>query len=69
MGLYMGIFNMFIVIPQIVAATLLGLTLKALFDNQSIYDQSAEQPDRRRAVSGVGAGAKAAHDVTVAAAH
>jgi maltose/moltooligosaccharide transporter len=37
MGLYMGIFNMFIVIPQIVAATLLGLTLKTLFDNQSIY--------------------------------
>ena len=37
MGVYMGIFNMFIVIPQIVAATLLGLTLKTLFDNQSIY--------------------------------
>lgn len=37
MGLYMGIFNMFIVIPQIVAATLLGLTLKTFFDSQAIY--------------------------------
>ena len=37
MGVYMGIFNMFIVIPQIVAATLLGWTLRVLFDNQSIY--------------------------------
>ncbi|MBK8066172.1 MAG: MFS transporter [Rhodanobacteraceae bacterium] len=37
MGVYMGIFNMFIVIPQIVAATLLGLTLRMLFDNQPIY--------------------------------
>ncbi len=33
----MGIFNMFIVIPQIVAATLLGPTLKTFFDNQPIY--------------------------------
>lgn len=30
MGVYMGIFNMFIVIPQIVAATLLGPTLNAI---------------------------------------
>ncbi len=37
MGLYMGIFNMFIVIPQIVAATLLGPVLKNFFGNQSIY--------------------------------
>lgn len=37
MGVYMGIFNMFIVIPQIVAATLLGPTLRAFFDNQPIY--------------------------------
>jgi maltose/moltooligosaccharide transporter len=37
MGLYMGIFNMFIVIPQIVAATLLGPVLKNVFGNQSIY--------------------------------
>jgi maltose/moltooligosaccharide transporter len=37
MGVYMGIFNMFIVIPQIVAATLLGPTLRLFFDNQPIY--------------------------------
>lgn len=37
MGMYMGIFNMFIVIPQIVAATLLGPAVRALFDNRPIY--------------------------------
>ncbi|HZF96950.1 MAG TPA: MFS transporter [Pseudoxanthomonas sp.] len=37
MGIYMGIFNMFIVIPQIVAATLLGPALRNLFDNQAIF--------------------------------
>ncbi len=37
MGIYMGIFNMFIVIPQIVAATLLGPTLRLLFDNRPIF--------------------------------
>lgn len=37
MGMYMGIFNMFIVIPQIVAATLLGPTLRWCFGNQPIY--------------------------------
>ena len=33
----MGIFNMFIVIPQIVAATLLGPALRSLFDNRPIF--------------------------------
>ena len=37
MGVYMGIFNMFIVIPQIMAATLLGPALRAFFDNRPIY--------------------------------
>ena len=37
MGIYMGIFNMFIVIPQIVAATLLGPVLRNFFDNHAIY--------------------------------
>ena len=37
MGIYMGIFNMFIVIPQIVAATLLGPALRSLFDNRPIF--------------------------------
>lgn len=37
MGVYMGIFNFFIVIPQILAATLLGLMIEFLFDGQAIY--------------------------------
>jgi len=37
MGVYMGIFNMFIVIPQIVAATLLGLVLRSFFGGEPIY--------------------------------
>ena len=37
MGYYMGIFNFFIVIPQIVAASILGFLLTSFFDNQSIY--------------------------------
>lgn len=37
MGVYMGIFNFFIVIPQILAATLLGFFTKHLFGNHAIY--------------------------------
>jgi maltose/moltooligosaccharide transporter len=37
MGTYMGIFNFFIVIPQILAASLLGFMVKDLFGGQSIY--------------------------------
>ncbi|MFZ5972718.1 MAG: MFS transporter [Bacteroidota bacterium] len=37
MGYYMGVFNFFIVIPQIVAATVLGLLLRYVFDGESIY--------------------------------
>ncbi len=37
MGVYMGIFNFFIVIPQILAATLLGFMVKSLFNENSIY--------------------------------
>ena len=37
MGLYMGIFNFFIVIPQLVAASVLGAVLKLAFGNQPIY--------------------------------
>jgi maltose/moltooligosaccharide transporter len=37
MGVYMGIFNIFIVVPQLVAATLLGLILKTMFDGQAIW--------------------------------
>lgn len=37
MGYYMGVFNFFIVIPQIVAAGILGFMLSSFFDNTSIY--------------------------------
>jgi maltose/moltooligosaccharide transporter len=37
MGVFMGIFNFFIAIPQIVAASILGLFVKFLFDGQAIY--------------------------------
>jgi maltose/moltooligosaccharide transporter len=37
MGVYMGIFNFFIVIPQILAATLLGLFTHRLFHGNTIF--------------------------------
>ncbi len=37
MGTYMGIFNFFIVIPQILAASILGFFVKNLFNKQAIY--------------------------------
>jgi maltose/moltooligosaccharide transporter len=37
MGYYMGVFNFFIVIPQIVAASLLGFFVGRFFDGQAIY--------------------------------
>ena len=37
MGFYMGVFNFFIVIPQIVAASILGFFVKEIFDSHSIY--------------------------------
>jgi maltose/moltooligosaccharide transporter len=37
MGTYMGIFNFFIVIPQIMAASILGFMVKSLFGGDSIY--------------------------------
>ncbi|MDT8449586.1 MAG: MFS transporter [Wenzhouxiangellaceae bacterium] len=37
MGTYMGIFNFFIVIPQLVAASMLGFLLKTFFDAQPIH--------------------------------
>lgn len=37
MGVYMGIFNFFIVIPQIVAASILGFMLSSLFGGKAIY--------------------------------
>ena len=37
MGVYMGIFNFFIVIPQITAAAILGFFVKNLFGDEAIY--------------------------------
>ncbi len=37
LGVYMGIFNFFIVIPQITAAALLGFFIHSLFNNEAIY--------------------------------
>jgi len=37
MGTYMGIFNFFIVIPQILAASILGFFTKVIFEGHAIY--------------------------------
>ncbi len=37
MGIYMGIFNFFIVIPQLVAATILGFLIHTFFKDQAVY--------------------------------
>jgi len=37
MGVYMGIFNLFLVIPQILASAILGLLVRTLFHGQAIY--------------------------------
>lgn len=37
MGYYMGVFNFFIVIPQIIASTVLGFLLRRIFDSQPVF--------------------------------
>jgi maltose/moltooligosaccharide transporter len=37
MGVYMGIFNFFIVIPQLVAVSVLGVLLRHVFANEPVY--------------------------------
>lgn len=37
MGYFMGVFNFFIVIPQIVASTILGFIVSNLFDSEPVY--------------------------------
>ena len=37
MGVYMGIFNYFIVIPQILAASILGFLMRRFFDSDAIW--------------------------------
>lgn len=37
MGFYMGVFNFFIVIPQLIASAILGFVIKDIFHDQAIY--------------------------------
>ena len=37
MGFYMGVFNFFIVIPQLIASAALGFVVSNLFNHQSVY--------------------------------
>ena len=37
MGYFMGVFNFFIVIPQMVAATILGFMVSRIFGGEPIY--------------------------------
>ncbi|SMO75898.1 MFS transporter [Gracilimonas mengyeensis] len=37
MGLYMGIFNFFIVLPQLIAATVLGYVTRTFFEGHAVY--------------------------------
>lgn len=37
MGLYMGIFNFFIVLPQLLAATVLGFITRTYFGGEAVY--------------------------------
>jgi maltose/moltooligosaccharide transporter len=37
MGVYMGMFNLFVVIPQILAAAVLGLLVRTVFQGKAIY--------------------------------
>lgn len=37
MGFYMGVFNFFVVIPQLIAAALMGFLVAEVFDGRSIY--------------------------------
>jgi maltose/moltooligosaccharide transporter len=37
MGIYMGIFNFFIVLPQILSATILGFLVKSIFHGDAMY--------------------------------
>lgn len=37
MGYYMGVFNFFVVIPQIVAGTILGFLVKEFFNSEPVY--------------------------------
>ena len=37
LGIYMGLFNMFVVLPQLLVATVMGSIMRALFPGEPIY--------------------------------
>ena len=37
LGIYMGLFNVFIVVPQLLVATVMGTVMKAAFPDQPIW--------------------------------
>jgi maltose/moltooligosaccharide transporter len=41
LGIYMGLFNIFIVVPQLLVATVMGSIMKALFPGQPIWTMLA----------------------------
>jgi maltose/moltooligosaccharide transporter len=41
LGIYMGLFNIFIVVPQLLVATVMGSILKAFFPDQPIWTMLA----------------------------
>lgn len=41
LGIYMGLFNVFVVVPQLLVATVMGTVMKALFPNQPIWTMLA----------------------------
>jgi maltose/moltooligosaccharide transporter len=41
LGIYMGLFNIFIVIPQLLVATVMGSMMKAFFPDQPIWTMLA----------------------------
>ena len=41
LGIYMGLFNVFIVVPQLLVATVMGSIMKAFFPDQPIWTMLA----------------------------
>lgn len=41
LGIYMGLFNIFIVVPQLLVATVMGTVMKAFFPDQPIWTMLA----------------------------
>jgi len=37
LGIYMGLFNVFVVVPQLLVATVMGSIMKSLFPGEPIY--------------------------------